>query len=144
MMIVLLAIPILQRTSRYTRRKVDVTAISTSLKDYIANNGETLPGAVSGADTDLFICGRSCSSGNSETATLLYYDPSIGGDISLVSTPTPLLPTGSNVIIDTGFTCNSKHAGVGSPAPQHVAILYAIETSPTTIGQQCSGEPVLP
>jgi prepilin-type N-terminal cleavage/methylation domain-containing protein len=97
MLIVFLAVPALQRSSRNTSRKSDASAISSALSNFISNNGGALPTAVGTISTDanseaLFCSGATVtnvtskqtsgfSSGctttntNSESAKLGYYKP---------------------------------------------------------------------
>lgn len=135
MLIVFLAVPSLQRSSRNTQRKNDVSAVAAAIANYIDNNGGSVPASVGGT-SDLLVCGASCASGNTETAKLGYYTPA---NITLVAnSASPTTPTKDTVVIDVGYNCNSTNTGVGTASSRTAAILYAVETSSSNIAQQCS------
>jgi prepilin-type N-terminal cleavage/methylation domain-containing protein len=135
MLIVFLAVPGLQRASRNTQRKNDVSAIAASVANYIDNNGGTIPGGTGGAAGSLTICLTNACAGNTETATLGYYT---AGNVTLVTgSANPATPTTTSVVIDTGYNCNASGTGLGNVSSRSAAILYAIETSSSNIAQQC-------
>jgi prepilin-type N-terminal cleavage/methylation domain-containing protein len=135
MLIVFLAVPALQRSSRNTQRKNDVSAVAASVANYIDDNGGTLPTNVGGAAASLTICGNAACTGNTETATLGYYT---AGNVSLVTnSANPATPTTSTVVIDTGYNCNASDTGLGAASSRSAAILYGIETSSSNVAQQC-------
>jgi prepilin-type N-terminal cleavage/methylation domain-containing protein len=135
MLVVFLAVPALQRSSRNTQRKNDVSAIASGIANYIDNNGGTLPGNTGVNGTDLNICGANCSSGNTETAKLGFYDPSKVTKHTYSSTLK--VPDGDTVYIVLGYACNSTNTALGSPSSRSAAILYATESSSSAIAQQC-------
>ncbi len=136
MLIVFLAVPALQRSSRNTQRKSDIAAVSGSIANYITNNGGSVPAAVGATGSDLLICGASCASGNTETAKLGYYTPS---NVSLVAnSASPTTPTKDTVVIDVGYGCNSTNTGLGTVSSRSAAVLYAVETSASNVAQQCA------
>jgi len=76
LLIVFLAVPALQRSSRNTQRKNDVAAIGGAVANYISNNNGTLPNSLSddpaNTNTNNIAVSRG-TSGNTESATLGYY-----------------------------------------------------------------------
>lgn len=139
LLIVFLAVPALQRSSRNAQRKTDVSSLAGAVANYISNNGGTLPTTVGTSGTDKLICGASCAAGNNtETAKLGYYAPA---NVSLVvSSASPTAPTKDTVVIDTGYGCNSTNTGLGAVSSRTAAVLYAVETGSgaTDIAQQCT------
>src|SRR5579883_2934846 len=111
MLIVFLAVPALQRSSRNTQRKNDVSSIAGAIANYIDNNGGTVPGSVAASGTDVQFCCLSCATGNTETAKLGYYLPA---NVSLVTnSASPAKPTKDTVVIDVGYSCNATNTGLG-------------------------------
>ncbi len=140
MLIVFLAVPALQRSQRNTQRKTDVSAIAGAIANYIDNNGGSVPSNVGPSGSDLLICGVNCSSGNTETAKLGYYDETAATPaVSLVkNSASPGTPTKDTVVVDVGYNCNSTNTGLGTASSRTAAILYAVETSSSNIAQQCA------
>lgn len=135
MLIVFLAVPGLQRSSRNTQRKNDVSAIAGAIANYLTNNGGAVPAAVGANGNDVLVCGASCAVGNTETAKLGYYLPA---NISLVANnAAPAAATKDTVIIDTGYACNATNTGIGSASARTAAVLFAVETSASNVAQQC-------
>jgi prepilin-type N-terminal cleavage/methylation domain-containing protein len=135
MLIVFLAVPGLQRSSRNTQRKNDVSSIAGAIANYLTNNGGVVPGAVGANGTDLLVCGAACAAGNTETAKLGYYSPA---NISLVAnSAAPAAATKDTVIIDTGYACNANNTGIGAQSARTAAVLFAVETSAANVAQQC-------
>jgi prepilin-type N-terminal cleavage/methylation domain-containing protein len=137
MLIVFLAVPALQRTSRNTQRKNDASAISSAVANFISNNGGTLP-AGSKTDTDantVDICATTPCGGNTETAKLGYYTPANVSVVTSVASPTT--PTKDTVVVDTGYSCSDTNTGLGTASSRTAAILYAVETGSSGISQQC-------
>lgn len=134
MLLVFLAIPPLQRSSRNQQRKTDVSSVAGAIANYITNNGGSVPASVGASSNDLLICAATCT-GNTETAKLGYYLPA---NISLVTNnASPTTPTKDTVVIDVGYGCNSTSTGIGAASSRTAAVLFAVETGATTIAQQC-------
>ena len=135
LLIVFLAVPALQRSSRNTQRKNDASAISSAVANFIDNNGGTLPASVGGTSPSLLICGSSCT-GNTETAHLGFYDPA---NVSTQTSAT--LPTAdtNKVVIVLDDTCNSTNTGVNAANSnsRSAAIVYWTENGTSTPPTQC-------
>lgn len=149
MLVVFLAVPALQRSSRNTQRKNDVSAIASAVSNYINNNGGTLPTSTGTDSTTntIDICGADCTKGNIETAKLGYYANTTTaisfqkatvttGTGSSASTSSIKVPDAETVYIVDGYTCNGTNTDLGSASPRSAAILYATETGSGT-AQQC-------
>lgn len=139
MLIVFLAVPALQRSSRNTQRKNDAAAIGGAIANFISNNGGTLPGSAGTDSTDAnsvdFCAGATCPSAtaNFEVAKLGIYLPA---NVTLGSSAAPGNQTNSTVYVDKGYSCNSTNTGVGAASTRTAAILYAIESG-SSVSQQC-------
>ncbi|HET9173763.1 MAG TPA: type II secretion system protein [Candidatus Saccharimonadales bacterium] len=118
LLIVFLAVPALQRNSRNTQRKNDVSALLGAVNEYTSNNGGALPTNV-GQVVSLAKTGYYSGDGTSQ------------GNIDLVpESSAPTLDTTSasdRVVIVTGATCSGSAAAAG--ASRQVAVLYDIEAS---------------
>ena len=114
MLIVFLAVPALQRSSRNTARKNDVGRVGAALNSYISNHNGSVPPPATPATTI-----------TTETGNLGQYD---AANISIVAGPHgPIVNTG-NMVIATGAICDSNNAAVPGSSRQ-MAILYAVEIS---------------
>lgn len=122
LLIVFLAVPALQRNSRNTQRKNDVSALIGSINEYTSNNGGAIPttcaSAVAGAKLGYYTSG--CIAG--------------AGGVSLVTLTSPTQPalaaTAANdkVVIVTRAQCGSNGAATAGSIHQ-VAIQYNLETA---------------
>jgi prepilin-type N-terminal cleavage/methylation domain-containing protein len=115
LLIVFLAVPALQRTSRNTQRKNDVSSLLSAANNYTTNNGGTLP-----TDTTFV----------ADAKTGFYSgDGSSQGNITLVngaqSAVTPASQTNDRVIIDTNATCST--GGATTAQPRGIAAQYELE-----------------
>lgn len=122
LLIVFLAVPALQRNSRNTQRKNDVSAVLGGVNEYTSNNNGALP--------------TTCAQ-ITALAKTGYYTSGCGnaaGDVSPVNLPTgaqaALAATAANdrVVVVTGAQCGAAGATVAGSARQ-VAVQYLIETS---------------
>lgn len=117
MLIVFLAVPALQRNSRNTQRKNDISRVGTAANDFVSNNNGTLP-STSGDVTTI----------TSSAGTLGQYSAS---NVSLASGAQSALSaaTGSNsMVIVTGAKCGTSGATVAGQTRQ-MAIQYMVESS---------------
>ncbi len=160
LLIVFLAVPALQRSSRNTQRKNDAAAIGSSIANYISNNGGQLPTGVGGDGTNTNNILFYGSTSNTETAKLGYYTVAAAagsasatnsGNVSLlnvtaVKTPT-VVPSGTapatttittdQVLIYTGENCDSTGTKGGTLSTRTAAIFYVAETGSGDGSLQC-------
>jgi prepilin-type N-terminal cleavage/methylation domain-containing protein len=137
LLIVLLAVPALQRGSRNTQRKNDVSALSSSVGDFINNHNGT--GPANQADVTTLTANNNVHLGF-YTATNVFYQG------TQASAPTASAAEGGesaskltidDVIIVASATCNTTTNQTAAGTSRSYAILYAVEGS-TTNGQiQC-------
>lgn len=116
MLIVFLAVPALQRTSRNTGRKNDIGRIGAAVTEYSSSQNGNLP--TTGAQVTAL------------AGTLSQYDTA---NISLQTASaagTSAVTNFNNVVVVTGARCNATAAGqVVAGSTRQVAIQYAVETN---------------
>ncbi|HVU59896.1 MAG TPA: prepilin-type N-terminal cleavage/methylation domain-containing protein [Candidatus Saccharimonadales bacterium] len=135
LLIVFLAVPALQRSSRNTQRKTDVSAVLAAVDDFENNNGGTAPPANSfaiGTDGTLTISSTGMASA---TAKLGYYK---SGQVTVQTAYQNVTgnPTGDQVTIYEGTRCASATSSAQGNNRQ-VAAVYAVETGGGTYAWQC-------
>lgn len=119
-LIVFLAVPALQRNSRNTQRKSDVSTLLGAVNEFRANNNGRNPTTVAEVNA---------------LAQVGFYDATVAataaGGINLVNgAQTALGATAANdrVVIVTGAKCGAAGAAVAGP-PRSTAVQYLTETS---------------
>lgn len=118
MLIVFLAVPALQRTSRNTGRKNDIGRIGAAVTEYSSSQNGNLP--TTGAQVTAL------------AGTLSQYDTA---NISLQTASaagTSAVTNFNNVVIVTGARCNANTTAAGqvvAGSTRQVAIQYAVETN---------------
>ena len=157
MLIVFLAVPALQRSSRNTQRKNDAGNIVTAITTYTTNNNGTLPlsdvnvlSAINGVKlgyyttADIYLFNSGVITGGSTTNTT-----AING--TTVPTACPTVGTtgaGCNssqtevntedVIYMPTYTCNSSTNQPQPGSSRGFAIVYEVETGSNTAQEQCT------
>ena len=134
MLIVFLAVPSLQMSSRNTQRKSDVAAVLNAVGQYETNNGGSLPptGGFSVSGGTLTVSGGGTTA--SSTAKLGYYTAA-SLYASLGAIPATATDTVS-VYEATKCASATTATSTGAGARQIVA-MYGVETSPGTYAWQC-------
>lgn len=123
LLIVFLAVPALQRNSRNTQRKNDVSSLASAISEFVDNNNGTLPTAA-GDFTNNWKPGYYTTANvtfQAKTTATVTPDP---GDVSKIN-------------IYTYSSCDGT-ASVGAPTatPRSVAITYDVETG-SGMTEQC-------
>lgn len=125
LLIVFLAVPALQRSSRNTNRKNDASRLSTSVSDFVSNNNGMLPGA-SNASSILSDAGQlgqlslTANSSSSPTAGELTVTNATG-----LSEPSTAVD--NEVIVYVGYTCSGAAITTGNT--RQAALVYPIENT---------------
>jgi type IV pilus assembly protein PilA len=142
-LLVFLAVPALQRNSRNTQRKNDISAILAAMSEFSNNNNGQQPnGTWTNTGGTVTVIGAAGTS--NATGRVAYYNIGLGttnGNISKVaaSTATAANTLNSNtedyVIISTGTECNGNASQAG-PA-RSVTAVYQIETGINAYSQVC-------
>lgn len=126
-LIVFLAVPALQRNSRNTQRKNDVSALVGGVQEFTNNNNGKLPTTT--ADYDK-IKGTSTASGN---AKLSFYDPAqVTINTANNTAQTPATNQIDNVIITNYVKCDNASANATTTSgatKRNVAAVFHVETS---------------
>ena len=126
MLIVFLAVPALQRNSRNTSRKSDVSSLGSALAEYINNNNGTIPATCTGAACPFI---QNWKPGYYTAANVTFTDNT--------TAPTPPADPASvdKIVVGSYLTCNGTAPAVGSS--RSVAIVYDVETGGGTPQEEC-------
>ena len=135
LLIVFLAVPALQRSSRNTQRKNDVSALLAAVSEYADNNSGSLPATCSGTTT------ITVGAGTTSQSRMGYYN----GGCSVTTTPAAgavgfttgahVAASNDSLVITTGANCNGTAAVAGTA--RGVVALYQIETGSGTTAAVC-------
>lgn len=143
MLVVFLAVPALQRNSRNTSRKADVSAVLAAVNEYTSNNNGSLPSAApTWAAPTLTLKGG--ASAITADAKLGFYTGGIGtgnGQVTEITTPavqSALAGDSANdrVVIVNGSKCGAAGA-TALASPRQVAVQYEIETGSGSYSAVC-------
>jgi prepilin-type N-terminal cleavage/methylation domain-containing protein len=165
LLIVLLAVPALQRSANNTSRKEDANAIATSLSNWINNNNGTLPsGVANNGNTNVLVIGATGTGAttNTEQANLGFYKAGTASSTTQSSTnvgniwisnvtatetvnAVPLTTASSatnvnqnSISIITGITCNGGTASTNETVSANGAtVWYATDSGSSTPNLQC-------
>jgi hypothetical protein len=148
-LIVLLAVPALQRNARNTSRKTDVSALLGAVTEYSNNNNGVLPSNGIIYTAGVGITFKAPASGGSATsvAKVGYFTGGVGaglGQVQLNSSVTvgPAVlnaPNKDAVLIYIGDTCDSNDAGAAISSPHSFVAIYETESGNNAYAQQCQG-----
>lgn len=122
LIVVLLAVPALQRNSRNTTIKNDASSVAGGIGEYQSNNNGNSPASVSLAGDTLTI-----GASGSNQATVKVQN---GTTVTNPATA-PTTFANANIYIVKGTTCG------GTTNPRATAIWFSTETSSTTPAKQC-------
>lgn len=139
MLIVFLAVPALQRSSRNTQRKADASNALAAVSEYTNNNGGSLPGvgALSFTAPNLTIGAAGTAQ---SSAKLGYYTSGVGagaGQVNLTGYAALPSTVTDTLLLETGTTCTSATTTAAGTARAIVAI-FGIETS-SGLTWECQG-----
>ena len=136
MLVVFLAVPALQRTTRNTTRKREIGRIASSVTNFVANNNGTAPSTAAHVQTILSDAGN-MSIYQFNPATASAAGAMTQGKVSVTSGAIATAPTiaisGTSptdaIEIDTAAACISGAAGTTQAAPntKAIALLYTLE-----------------
>jgi prepilin-type N-terminal cleavage/methylation domain-containing protein len=112
MLIVFLAVPALQRNSRNTQRKNDVSSLVGAITEVLNNNN----GAVSSLTNASLVAAA---------PTPAYYDFATASNLTVGAGAQTNSTTVDTISVRTGAKCSSTDAAAGSS--RQVALLYTIE-----------------
>jgi prepilin-type N-terminal cleavage/methylation domain-containing protein len=132
LLIVFLAVPALQRNSRNTQRKSDISAMLGAISEFVSNNSGVVPTAacsVSGADYKMVTGTCAASTGTEARFKLGYYTVAPTVQTTAVTTA----PTTDVVIIATGNKCaaTAGQTTTTGAAARGIAAVYTVESGNT-------------
>jgi prepilin-type N-terminal cleavage/methylation domain-containing protein len=120
-LIVFLAVPALQRNSRNTQRKNDVSALMGAVQEHINNNSGKLPTAANQV---------------TDNAKISIYDPSDINYANPSAAQTTAPGSDNNVVYIRGYMkCSDNAIATSGATKRSVAAYYFIETSGGTTAQ---------
>jgi prepilin-type N-terminal cleavage/methylation domain-containing protein len=122
-LIVFLAVPALQRNSRNTAIKSDVSNVGGGITTYESNNNGVIPTSVSGTG-DIVI---KTATGSSETTKVQ------GGTLVKTVAAVPASVAIGEVDVFVGNTCPIGLGGTGQASTRAFSMFYSIETSSGSI-----------
>ena len=135
LLIVFLAVPALQRNSRNTQRKSDVSNLLAAVNEYVSNNGGTLPAALNVNGNSATFCDATpCGTAAAATAKIGFYT-SANAVLKTTFTTAPAA-VADQVWVEEGATCTNATTIATSTSTRSVAALYAIETG-SGLAWQC-------
>jgi type IV pilus assembly protein PilA len=124
-LIVFLAVPALQRNSRNTQRKNDVSGLIAAISEYSNNNAGVLPKDQATLDSA------------ATNAKLGYFDPlHVYFTTAAPAVPSPItsgagsktVVTTDDIIVAVGFKCSSATTAPSADTSRSIAVVYAVET----------------
>lgn len=125
LLIVFLAVPALQRNSRNTQRKNDVSRVASEVSNFITNNNAA---AFTPANTNANLTSVINAVGNTGQYQLV-----AGSTLTVASGTQSPMTTLANMVIVAGAQCDTSTAGATVPATtKQMAIQYALEASGST------------
>lgn len=132
MLIVFLAVPALQRNSRNTQRRSDVSALLAAFSETLNNNSSSQPASCNGATaTACFIKDAKVSIYDNTTATNVVWTKNASAPATA-----PTNTNVDNVVIQNYLKCSGNLAVTTNASSRSVAMLFAVETASTPV-QQC-------
>ncbi|HSH18089.1 MAG TPA: type II secretion system protein [Candidatus Saccharimonadales bacterium] len=126
LLIVFLAVPALQRNSRNTQRKNDVSSLLSAMTESANNNGGSLPKNVAPGPTDTTVLLRQGTTGGTEVK-LGYYDATDLTRVSISDSNRNAVTDIDSVKMVLKSRCGTDGAAAPGPSRSFVA-LYAVES----------------
>jgi len=148
-LIVLLAVPALQRSQHNTQRKSDATNILAAVNDFSSNNNGQLPGTSNAAalvwtaPSQLKITNTALTNPSTSEAKIGYYTGGLGtgqSQINLLNAAGGVLANNvanDRVVIELNTYCNGNVPTAGGA--RQVAVVYEVETGTNTYNTACIG-----
>jgi prepilin-type N-terminal cleavage/methylation domain-containing protein len=141
LLIVFLAVPALQRNSRNTSRRADVSNMLASINEFVSNNNGAQPTTATWAAPAMV-----WGAGTTSETKLNFYTKSTGtgsGQVNYVAAYAPEDWSGTidasydRVVIVAGGQCDATGKKIGAGGARAVAALYTIENGANSFAPQC-------
>lgn len=131
MLVVFLAVPALQRNSRNTTRKNDVSSLLGAYSEYVNNNGGAVPATCDGDDTTCFV----------KDAKLSHYDNTTATGVTFTKNTAAASPAAVTNLDQVRIYSYTKCAASGggttttNASSRNIVALYAVESSGNPVSQ---------
>ena len=125
-LIVLLAVPALQRNGRNTAIKNDASAIAAALSEFASNNDGKAPTAISSSGSTITVG----ASTDTQAAAKVQGDTTVTGTIGGSTPPTAANPALGTIVVHKGVKCGNVASA------RALSVYYSVETS-SGQKQQC-------
>lgn len=137
LLIVLFAIPVLQRNSRNTGIKSDASSVAGALNTYQSDNNGTAATQISSASgtITLGVGTGPCVGAISNPETIKIQGSTKVTCSAAVPAYSATVPGAGNIIVVPSQTCPAALGGSGQTSTRSYAVFYATETSSTTLPQ---------
>jgi len=132
MVVVLIAIPQLQRNQRNSARTADATRLGTSIQNWITNNNGAVFTAGTGNANITAVINDIGATLNQYTLSAVTPNPTVVAVTSAAVATATVNTTLANLVVATGARCNG--ANVEYTGSRSFVILYAEETSSGAAG----------
>lgn len=133
-LIVLLAVPALQRNSRNTNAKSDASAVAGAMTEYASNNNGSLPflpaGAVTNSSGVVTFCDASPCTANAVKSTAKVQGSDV---ISVLASGVPVTGAGVGKLASGSIVVVPQTECGGNASSRSVAVYYALEDGSGTI-----------
>ena len=133
LLVVFLAVPALQRNSRNTQRKSDVSALLGAFQEIVNNTNGTLPASCDGTAATCWVKTPKLSQYDSTTANVAYVKQAAvaaGGDLVVAT-----IADRDRILIHTAAKCGAAGAYTATGASlRSVALQYIVEDTTAAVG----------
>lgn len=128
MLIVFLAVPALQRNSRNTQRRNDVSSLLGAYAEEINNNNGTVPASCSGTSGTCFVKNIKLSNYDNATTAVSF--------VKQASATAPTAVTAADTVTIYNYAkCNGNAPTASGATQRSIIALYAVETQSGTTAQ---------
>ncbi len=137
LMIVLIAVPDLQRSAQNSNIRTDAQNIASAIQTYEGNNQGLLPGSVKNNNGTIEVTSASSSSTGTISATGHMQASTL---ISLTTGPQQETYSGGNdttIYVELNAGCPSSSGGKPTPNQRAVAVIYPISAGGGNYGSGC-------
>jgi len=134
MLIVFLAVPALNRNSRNTQRRNDVSTIMAAFAEKLNNNNSSQPASCNPTTVGCWITDAAVSIYDKTTATNIVWTKNAS---ALASAPTNT--NVDNVVVQNFLKCNGSVATITGASSRSTVALFAVETASGTTAQCIEG-----
>ena len=121
-LIVFLAVPALQRNSRNTQRRNDVSAMLGALQEAVNNNNGQLPADCNGTGANCWVRNAKMSNYDNQSGSVTWDNRNAAGNVTNSTTV-------DQVQVYSYAKCNGGDVTTTNATSRSVAVLFAVETT---------------